>query len=337
MPRPTLSPTRRRSLIREYSYKIIASLPTRILHLLAADQRKYDKFKLTHPPSLERRIALVREFNGIEPPPPPPPPAIPEFYRNTKISHWYKDHLDRIGDMAADTVCKEAVGYEGLGSPFDAIGAFNAHIAPIAKLYCFELRMEWEADGSLRLRGDISKASSVLLYLSSQNRTPEIDWMLDTVTWFQIAGVPDRRPDKTIWVEKSQVQIAPATVSQPEGKDQAPFSWRKSWERLRHTLRGKWRKQREKQIARNEERSRAIEAEIRSRKYDSEIRPAINQPNHDHHRHKESDLENLAREERKEEEIELNPWRTDSDDHIGHDPLKREYLPWGFQIANKFK
>lgn len=102
------------------------------------------------------------------------------------------------------------------GSPDHTIEAFNAHIAPIAKLYGFPLEMKLSGDDVL-LRGDIDKASCVLLYLCSQRRTPEIDWLLDTVRWFQVSRVP--------------------------------FDWKRAWAKIRHTKRGKWwRKQRDKQV-----------------------------------------------------------------------------------------
>jgi hypothetical protein len=67
---------------------------------------------------------------------------------------------------------------------------------------------------SVVLRGDTTKALSVLTYLCSSQRTPEIDWMLDVVTVF--------------------------------GQDQ-PLQWKDAWKRkLRHTKRGvRWRSRRE--------------------------------------------------------------------------------------------
>src|SRR5262249_51576263 len=134
-------------------------------------------------------------------------------YRSRKISHWLKDHLSRIGDMAADAVCRAATDSREYYSPLAAIAAFNEHIAPIAKLYGFELQMLFDGD-RIVLRGDTSKALSVLTYLCSSQRTPEIDWMLDVVTVLM--------------------------------QDQ-PFQWRGTWNRkLRFTKRGRWwRKRRE--------------------------------------------------------------------------------------------
>jgi hypothetical protein len=85
--------------------------------------------------------------------------------------------------------------------------AFNDHIAPIAELYGFKLQMVIDGN-SVVLRGDTNKALSVLTYLCSSQRTPEIDWMLDVVTVMM--------------------------------QDQ-PFQWKRTWYRkLRHTKRGKW-------------------------------------------------------------------------------------------------
>jgi len=124
--------------------------------------------------------------------------------------------MRRIGDMAADAVCQAAVGFKSHDSADHTIAAFNAHIAPIAKLYDFQLQMD-PSDGGLVLRGDIDKATCVLLYLCRESRTPAIDWLLDTVTWFQTS--------------------------------QATFDWKKAWNKIRHTKRGKWwRKERDKQI-----------------------------------------------------------------------------------------
>ena len=92
--------------------------------------------------------------------------------------------------MANDAVCRSAIGYESNSSPHYHIEAFNEHIAPIAKLYGFELQMEVWSDGKLKLRGDVDKAQTVLLYLCRESRTREIDWLLDTVTWFQLSQLP---------------------------------------------------------------------------------------------------------------------------------------------------
>jgi hypothetical protein len=144
-------------------------------------------------------------------------------YRSVKVGHWLKDHLRRIKDMAEDAVCAAATGFRDYESPEDAVAAFNDHITPIAELYGLKLQMLIDG-GSGVLRGDINKALSVLTYLCSSQRTPEIDWMLDVVTVYL--------------------------------QDQ-PFQWKRTWYRkLRHTKRGAWwRARRERR-----ERQQAIEA-----------------------------------------------------------------------------
>lgn len=214
-----------------HGYELIASLSKPkfkpILRWLSDIDKQIEKLKYSAR-WRANRIAMLREvFARRGPPPPPPPlPSVPDGYRSTKISHWYKDHLQRIGDMASDAACCAGVGLQSDGSPDRAIGAFNAHIAPIAKLYGFRLEMKLSGDDVV-LRGDIDNASCVLLYLCSQRRTPEIDWLLDTVRWFQVC--------------------------------QVPFDWKKAWNKLRHTKRGQWwRKQRGKQIDAGKARTASI-------------------------------------------------------------------------------
>jgi hypothetical protein len=132
--------------------------------------------------------------------------------------------LDRIEDMMADAICRDAVGYKTGGSPHYAIAAFNGHIDPIARLYGFELRMEL-VDGALTLYGDVGKANCVLLYLTSEDRKPETDWLLDVVTIFLLTNAPMYKKHAT------------------------PSNWKKAWNKLRHRKRGQWwRRQRDKQI-----------------------------------------------------------------------------------------
>src|SRR5262249_20064001 len=169
------------------------------------------------------RIALAR-FRIMRGPQPKPP--IPSNWpRSSKIGHWLKDHHARIEARLMDRVCRAANGFPDARPSEDDAAAFNAHIAPIAKTYGFKLDMGFE-EGNPVLRGDISKAVSVPLYLCSAERTPEIDWMLDMVTMFM---------------------VEPPT----------PLQVKKSWQtRLRHTKLGMWwRKQRE-----HRKQKQAIEA-----------------------------------------------------------------------------
>jgi hypothetical protein len=117
--------------------------------------------------------------------------------------------------MIADAVCMAATGHSDLASLTETAASFNHHIEPIAKLYGFELQMVVDGDG-LVLRGNQSKALSVLMYVSTEKRTPEIDWMLDVVTMFSTASTP--------------------------------FHWKSAWhKKLRHTKRGAWwRRRRER-------------------------------------------------------------------------------------------
>jgi hypothetical protein len=171
------------------------------------------------------RIALAG-FRNLRIPFQQPKRRIPNNgYRSTKIGHWLKDHLRRIADHAADAVCLAANSFPPAAeSPDDGIAAFNDHIAPIAELYGFKLLMVIDGN-SVVLRGDINKALSVLTYLCSSQRTPEVDWLLDTVTVMM--------------------------------QDQ-PFQWKRTWYRkLRHTKRGKWWQGRRKL----REQKEAIEAQ----------------------------------------------------------------------------
>jgi hypothetical protein len=177
------------------------------LRLLA--QTEVEIEKLTNTPKRRAgRIALARFRNLRIPTQPRPKRRIPNNgYRSVKVGHWLKDHLRRIKDMAEDAVCAAATGFRDYESPEDAVAAFNDHITPIAELYGFKLQMIIDGSG-VGLRGDVNKALSVLTYLCSSQRTPEIDWLLDVVTMVM--------------------------------QDQ-PFHWKRTWYRkLRHTKRGKW-------------------------------------------------------------------------------------------------
>ena len=215
-----LTRSRLDSLRAIHGHKMVASLSRSILLWLAETEAQIEKLRYGNPRWFAKRIAMLREFRLQWGPTPPPRscqlPDVPETYRITKISHWYKDHLRRTEDMLSDAVCQESVGFKSSQSLDDTIVAFNAHIAPIAKLYRFQLQMAL-ADDDIVLRGDAGKAYSVLLYLCRESRTPEIDWLLDTVMWFQISRIP--------------------------------FDWKKAWNKLRHTKRGRWwRKQRDNQM-----------------------------------------------------------------------------------------
>jgi hypothetical protein len=165
--------------------------------------------KLSNTPKWRAGRIILARFRNLRSWPDHPPRRIPRYeFRSTKIGHWLKDHLKRIRDMAADAVCREANGFHDCQSPDSAVGAFNDHMAPIAKLYGFKLQMVVDGD-RLKLDGDVNKALCVLMYLSTEKRTPEIDWMLDFVT---------------------------VCTSDPR-----PVQWEASWYRkLRHTKRGKW-------------------------------------------------------------------------------------------------
>jgi hypothetical protein len=200
--------------------KIIGRLSKPVLRRLAAIDIEIEKLKYT-PRWCARRIKLVRWLNRRSwlPDPPPPLPPIPSQHWTTKISHWFRDHMNRIADILADAVCAAAVGHTPRLEVEDFIVAFNGRIAPIAELYDFELHVEKSGD-KVVLRGDTGKATSVLLYLCRERRTPEIDWLLDVVTMFGISRVP--------------------------------FDWKPTWDKkLRHTKRGRWwRKQRDEEAAR---------------------------------------------------------------------------------------
>jgi hypothetical protein len=165
--------------------------------------------------------------------------------------------MSRLQDMTADAVCRDAAGLGALAksSPDDVIATFNGHIAPIAKLYGFDLQMELIGD-KLALRGDISKAHSVLLYLCQESRTPEIDWLLDCV--------------------------ALCRLSEPLGK--TPSFWKSAWNKLRHTKRGKWWRGlrgilREGEIARDQQRRDLIAKHTKFNEMVSDARrsdPALN-------------------------------------------------------------
>ena len=191
-----LTRSRLDSLRAIHGHKMVASLSRSILLWLAETEAQIEKLRYGNPRWFAKRIAMLREFRLQWGPTPPPRscqlPDVPETYRITKISHWYKDHLRRTEDMLSDAVCQESVGFKSSQSLDDTIVAFNAHIAPIAKLYRFQLQMAL-ADDDIVLRGDAGKAYSVLLYLCRESRTPEIDWLLDTVMWFQISRI-GRRP-----------------------------------------------------------------------------------------------------------------------------------------------
>jgi hypothetical protein len=164
--------------------------------------------KLTNTPRWRAgRIALAR-FRIMRGPKAQPKHRIPNGYRSNKIGHWLKDHTKRIADMIADAACMAATGHSDHASLADTAASFNHHIEPIAKLYDFKLQMVIDGD-CLVLRGDLSKALCVLMYLSTEKRTPEIDWMLDVVTVFSTA--------------------------------ETPLHWKGAWNKnLRHTKRGAW-------------------------------------------------------------------------------------------------
>jgi hypothetical protein len=217
-----------------------------VLRRLARADIAIEKQKHSNPGWWAGRLALLRNRILRQPETPPPKPPVPDMYRSEKISNWLKDHNRRITNIIEDSACKSATGLhdgsfmDDYRSACSAVAAFNAHMAPIAELYGFKLEMEFAprqqatggwvitdirivkdpgslteaADYALALHGDVNKALSVLTYLCSEKRTPEIDWMLDIVTLFGLTPPPDGRP------------------------------WRKPvWNRLRHTKRGRgWRK-----------------------------------------------------------------------------------------------
>ena len=210
MPLPKLTKSRRNVLAATHGHAILA-LPKSALRQLARIDIEIEKQKFKNPLWVAARRALVRFRNQRwRPQPPLPRPPVPSAYRNIKISHWLKDHRRRIADWAADIVCRAATGFVDNRLPHYGIAAFNGHIAPIAKLYGFELQLEIVGD-NVELRGDTNKALSVLMYLSSESRTREIDWMLDVVTAFSM--------------------------------DPRPLDWKATWRgKLRHTKRGRyWR------------------------------------------------------------------------------------------------
>lgn len=185
-----LTRDRLRSLKATHGYALISSLPRLVLLWLARTDVEIEKLKYT-PSWFARRRELVRRRNGWRPQPPRPIPAVPSQYKTAKRSHWLKDHHRRIDEILATAVCMEATGPwpERPDQMSRYIEMFNAHIAPIAELYGFKLQMELSA-GRIDLRGDISRASCVLLYLTSNSRTPETDWLLDIVTLVQLAKGP---------------------------------------------------------------------------------------------------------------------------------------------------
>jgi hypothetical protein len=203
---PKLTKSRLKTLRATHGWQFVANMPKTALRRLAQIDVEIEKLKYT-PGWVVGRKMLMRFRIGRGWPQAPKRRIPNNGYRNTKISHWLKDHLRRIADMAADAVCRAANGFSDYQSPDSAVGAFNDHIAPIAELYGFKLQMVVDGE-CLVLRGDVGKALSVLTYLCSSQRTPEIDWMLDVVT----------------------------VMTQDQ-----PLQWKGTWDRkLRHTKRGKW-------------------------------------------------------------------------------------------------
>jgi len=207
---PKLTKSRLRTLIKAHGWEFVSTMRKHhrgALRKLASINVEIEKLSNT-PKWRAGRIILAR-FRNLRSWPDHPPRRIPRYEFRSTNGHWLKDHLKRIRDMAADAVCREANGFHDCQSPDSAVGAFNDHMAPIAKLYGFKLQMVVDGD-RLKLDGDISKALCVLMYLSTEKRTPEIDWMLDFVT------VCTSDPLPVQW-------------------------WEASWYRkLRHTKRGKW-------------------------------------------------------------------------------------------------
>jgi hypothetical protein len=150
-----------------------------------------------------RRIELLRRRNGWRPQPPRPVPSVPRHYKTGKRSHWLKDHHRRIEDILATAICMYATGPWTSRPDQTArdIEMFNGHIAPIAELYGFKLQMELNA-GAVELRGDVNRARSVLLYITSNNRTPETDYLLDTLVLSQIVYPADAEIWKRAWDKK---------------------------------------------------------------------------------------------------------------------------------------
>jgi hypothetical protein len=242
---PKLTKSRLKTLKAIHGWQVVATWPKAALRLLARTDVAIEKLTIT-PKWQAGRIALQRFRIGRGPQTRPKHRIPNNGYRSTKISHWLKDHLRRIEDMAFDAVCAAATSFGAHEPPDAAVAAFNDHITPIAKLYDFKLQMVADG-GNLVLRGDINKALSVLTYLCSSQRTPEVDWMLDVVT-----------------------------VS---GQDQ-PFEWKRSWDRkLRHTKRGKWwreRRERQQAIAVAKERQRELERASLNATIDETINDKIN-------------------------------------------------------------
>jgi hypothetical protein len=215
---PKLTKSRLNWLKAKHGWEFVAKMAgggealRRALRLIARTEVEIEK--LTNTPRWRAgRIVLARFRNLRIPFHARPKGRIPTRYRRGKISHWLKDHLRRIEDMAANAVCRAANGFLDYGTPdLDSVVAFNDHIAPIAELYGFKLQMVIDGE-SVVLRGDTNKALSVLTYLCSSQRTPEIDWLLDVVT----VSLQDQ-----------------------------PLEWKETWKRkLRHTKRGKlWRARR---------------------------------------------------------------------------------------------
>lgn len=224
---PTLTKSRLKVLKAAHGWQLVATWPKAALRLLARTDVAIEK--LTNTPRWRAGRIALQQFR-IGRGPKTTKQRIPNNgYRSAKVGHWLKDHSRRIKDMAEDAVCAAATGFGAYQSPAEAIAAFNDHITPIAKLYGFKLHV----DGDGILRGDISKATSVLTYLCSSQRTREIDWLLDMVT----------------------------VMTQDQ-----PFQWEGAWKRkLRHTKRGAWwrarRERREQQeaIAVTKERQRELD------------------------------------------------------------------------------
>ena len=242
---PKLTKSRLRTLIDLHGYQLVATAPKMALRLLARTDVAIEK--LTNTPKWRAARIALQQFR-IGRGPKTTKQRIPNNgYRSAKVSHWLKDHLRRIKDMAEDAVCAAATGCPDYNSPEYAVAAFNDHIAPIAELYGFKLQMFVD---SPVLRGDIDRALSVLTYLCSSQRTHEIDWMLDMLTVLM--------------------------------QDQ-PFEWKATWKRkLRHTKRGAWwrarreRRERQRAIAVAKERQRESDRAALYKTIDETINDNIN-------------------------------------------------------------
>jgi len=182
----------------------ISAMPRYVLLWLARTDLNIEKLKYSSRAWRVGRIEMLRRRNGWRPQPPRPVPSVPRHYKTAKRSHWLKDHHRRLDGILATAACMAATGPwpERPDQTLRDIESFNGHIAPIAELYGFKLQMELTG-GAVRLHGDLGRAMGVLLHLTSNNRTPETDWLLDIVTTFQVATKPaDSEILKRAWDNK---------------------------------------------------------------------------------------------------------------------------------------